>query len=155
DAGVSGRYYYSNLPFVAIWNLRYLSISHSYSQFLADAAAGRLPAVSFVDPRFTLDPGSDGNDDHPNSDIRAGDGFLAQTFQAVANSSLWSSTVMIVTYDEWGGFFDHVAPPRAVAASKIDTDVVDGQTLLGFRVPTVIASPFSRGDADNPRVSSL
>jgi phospholipase C len=63
--------------------------------------------------------------------------------------------VFVVNFDEWGGFFDHVPPPRAQAANAVDTDIVDGKTLLGFRLPVVIASPFSRGDAQNPRISSL
>lgn len=155
DAGVSGLYYYSNVPSLMLWGAKYAPISRLYRQFLLDAAAGELPAVSFVDPRFTiLDDGS-GNDDHPHADIRAGDAFLAETFYAVANGPAWPSTVFIVTYDEWGGFFDHVAPPRAIAPNKVDPDLVDGKALLGFRVPTVVASPFSQGEPDDPRVNSM
>ena len=86
--------------------------------------------------------------------MRAGDAFLAQTFHAVANGPDWGSTVFIVTYDEWGGFFDHVAPPRAVAPNAVDPDLVDGKALLGMRIPVVVASPFTRGDPANPRVIS-
>lgn len=53
--------------------------------------------------------------------------------------------MLIVTFDEWGGFFDHVAPPRVIAPNNVDTNLVNGEALLGFRVPTVIASPFTRG----------
>jgi phospholipase C len=60
-----------------------------------------------------------------------------------------------VNFDEWGGFFEHVAPPRATAANNVDTELVNGKALLGLRVPTVIASPFSRGNPANPRVSAL
>ena len=63
----------------------------------------------------------------------------------------------MVNYDEWGGFFEHVAPPRADAPDPkhpVDMDLVDGKALLGFRVPTVIVSPFTRGDPKNPRVNS-
>jgi phospholipase C len=63
--------------------------------------------------------------------------------------------VFVVNFDEWGGFFEHVPPPRAQAPTAVDTDIVGGKTLLGFRLPVVIASPFSRGDAQNPRISSL
>src|SRR6185295_2312523 len=59
-----------------------------------------------------------------------------------------------VTYDEWGGFFDHVVPPRAAAPNDVDPDLVNGKALLGLRVPVVVASPFSRGDPANPRVVS-
>jgi phospholipase C len=60
-----------------------------------------------------------------------------------------------VNFDEWGGFFEHVAPPRVTAANNVDTDLVNGKALLGLRVPTVVASPFSRGNPDDPRVSAL
>jgi phospholipase C len=143
-AGVSSTYYFSNLPFLGLWGPRYIPISRPYQQFLADAAAGTLPGVSFVDPRFTITDTGDGNDDHPHADIRAGDLFLAQTFSAVANGPLWPRTVFVVTYDEWGGFFDHVPPPRAAAANLVDPDIVRGKTLLGFRIPVCVASPFSR-----------
>src|SRR5499427_6076662 len=143
-AGVSGTYYFSNLPFLGLWGPRYVSISRPYNQFLIDARAGTLPAVSFVDPTFTLADDGEGNDDHPHADIRTGDAFLAQTFAAVSQGPLWSRTAFVITYDEWGGFFDHVPPPRVVAANLIDSDIVDGQTLLGFRIPVCVASPFSR-----------
>src|SRR3984893_9624443 len=143
-AGVSARYYFSNLPFLGLWGPRYIPISRPYQQFLADAAVGTLPSVSFVDPRFTITDLGDGNDDHPHADIRAGDAFLAQTFFAVANGPLWPRTVFVVTYDEWGGFFDHVPPPRVAAGNLVDPDIVHGKALLGFRIPVCVASPFSR-----------
>ena len=154
-AGVSHTYYFSNLPFLGLWGLKYQGISRPYAQFLADAAVGSLPAVSFVDPRFTVTDDGTGNDDHPHADVRAGDAFLADTFLAVAKGPAWPNTIFIVTYDEWGGFFDHVAPPRATAPNAVDPDVVDGKALLGLRVPAVVASPFSRGDADSPSVNHL
>jgi phospholipase C len=152
-ARVSHAYYFSNLSFLSLWGLKYLGISRPYAEFLTDAALGRLPAVSFVDPRFTVSDDDLGNDDHPHADVRAGDAFLADTFLAVANGPEWPNTVFIATYDEWGGFFDHVAPPRAAAPNTVDPDVVDGKALLGFRVPAVVASPFSRGDVDSPSVN--
>jgi phospholipase C len=152
-AGVSGRYYFSDTPFLALWGDRYLPISRPYAQFLVDAATGLLPAVSFVDPRF-LDEGSGSSgDDHPHADLRVGDAFLSQTFHAVASGPKWANTVFIVTYDEWGGFFDHVAPPRSVAANTVDPPDANGDVLLGMRVPVVVASPWSRAGAA-PRVNS-
>ena len=70
------------------------------------------------------------------------------------NSPCWSKSVLIITFDEWGGFFDHVAPPRVVAPNTTDTDLIDGRVLLGFRVPTLIVSPFSVGSPLSPRVNS-
>ena len=153
-AGVSANYYYSNVPFTALWGLKYLGISRLYAEFLVAAASGTLPAVSFVDPWYTILDDGTGNDDHPHADIRRGDLFLYNTFQAVARGPKWANTVFIVNFDEWGGFFEHIAPPRATAANQVDLDIVDGKTLLGCRVPTVVASPFSSGDPCDPRISS-
>jgi phospholipase C len=153
-AGVSANYYYSNVPFLALWGAKYLGISRLYQEFLVAAASGTLPAVSFVDPIYTILDDGTGNDDHPHADIRKGDLFLYDTFKAVACGPKWANTVFIVNFDEWGGFFEHVAPPRATAANQVDPDIVDGKALLGCRVPTVVASPFSSGDPSEPRVSS-
>ena len=159
-AGVTARYYWSNAPFLGLWGAKYLlnGITTPFpniGSFFADAASGALPAVSFVDPAFT-GFSFPTNDDHPPADIRAGDAFLADLFHALTTGPKWSSTVFIVTYDEWGGFFDHVAPPRAAApANSIDADLVNGKALLGFRVPTVVASPFSRGNPEDPKVKGM
>ncbi len=152
-AGVSHKYYYSNIPFVALWGLKYLPIAFYYEKFLDDCANGTLPAVSFVDPSLTLLLNF-GNDNHPHSDMRNGDAFLAQTFNAVATSPNWPNTVFVNNYDEWGGFFDTVPPPRALAPNNVDPDLVDGKALLGCRVPCIVASPWTVGNPTNPTVNS-
>jgi phospholipase C len=153
SGGPTGRYYYSDFPFTALWGTKYLAISHSFSQFLSDAAAGTLPNVSYVDPRFLTNSDGTSGDDHPLADIRAGDAFLSQVFHAVTKGPGWDKSVLVVNYDEWGGFFDHVAPHRITAgvaaganpATGLDTDVdAEGKVLTGFRVPAIVASPFSR-----------
>jgi phospholipase C len=154
-ARVTHNYYYSNIPYLALWAFKYVGISKLHEDFLEQAKKGTLPAVSFVDPRFTVLDDGTGNDDHPHADIREGDRFLYDMFEAIANGPAWSSTVFVITFDEWGGFFEHVAPPRAQAANAVDTDISNGKTLLGFRLPVVVASPFTRGEAQNPRISSL
>lgn len=145
-AGVSHRYYFGNIPFLGLWGLKYVTVSSTFDDFLSDVQAGSLPAVSFLDPKFTEFDDGLGNDDHPHSDIRNGDAFLSQVFHAVAKGPKWPNTVMIVTFDEWGGFFEHVAPPRVIAPNNVDTNLVNGNALLGFRVPAIIASPFTRAD---------
>jgi phospholipase C len=154
-AGVSANYYYSNLPFLGLWGPKYVGIARPYDDFLLAASAGTLPAVSFVDPIYTVLDDGTGNDDHPHADIRKGDRFLYDIFAAVANGPKWPNTVFVVNFDEWGGFFDHAAPPRAAAPNNVDPDLVNGKALLGLRVPTVIASPFSAGQPNDPRVSAL
>jgi phospholipase C len=154
-AGVSTKYYYGNVPMLSLWGLKYLGISHIYPEFLLDAYLGRLSSVTFLDPAFTILDDGEGNDDHPHADIRAGEAFLGQVFSALTSSPAWDKTVLIVTRDEWGGFFDHVVPPRVISPNAIDTDLVNGRALLGCRVPVIIASPFTRGNPEHSRVSSL
>ena len=151
-AGVSSRYYYGNIPFLALFPIDAIFYSHSFSTFLADCAKGSLPAVSFVDPSFTLVLNT-GNDNHPESDIRNGDAFLAQVYEAVTTSPAWDSTVLVMNYDEWGGFFDHVPPPRALAPNDTDTDLVNGKALLGCRCPCIVASPWTVGTPSDPTVN--
>jgi phospholipase C len=134
---VRGRYYFHNAPFLALWGSKYTSITRPYAQFLRDCRSGDLPQVSFVDPLFTL-PGLDtGADDHPHADIRAGEYALDEIYDAVTRSPAWPATLLVVTFDEWGGFFDHVPPPPAVGPGA-------GGSLRGFRVPTLLISPFAR-----------
>jgi phospholipase C len=81
EAGLDGRYYFGNLPFLALWGTKYLPIVRPFGAFLADCVAGTLPQVAFVDPTFTIEgdePRSD--DDHPHADIRAGESFLARIY---------------------------------------------------------------------------
>jgi phospholipase C len=151
-AGVSHKYYYSNLPFLALWGLKYLDISFAFSVFLSDCLAGTLPSVSFLDPKFTLLLNF-ADDDHPHSDIRNGEAFLSQVYRAVASSPNWPNTVLVINRDEWGGFFDHVKPPRALAPNNIDPDLVNGKALLGCRVPVIVVSPWTVGGPNNPAVN--
>lgn len=140
DAGLSGKYYFSDIPFTALWYDKYHDLSAPFADFLADAAAGRLPAVSFVDPRFEDESSGTSSDDHPHADIRAGEAFLAEVYDAVTSSPNWANTLLVVNYDEWGGFFDHVAPGTA-------PDVSSDTALRGFRVPALVVSPRARRGA--------
>ena len=136
-AGLTGRYYFSDVPFTALWGTKYLPISEPFPAFLAAAAAGQLPQVSFVDPRFLDEASGSSGDDHPKADIRAGEQFLNQVYEAVSTSPNWRNTVLVINYDEWGGFFDHVAPGSA-------PDVSSATALRGFRVPALVISPLAR-----------
>jgi phospholipase C len=173
--------------------------------FLAQAAgvsaAGDLPQVSFIDPNFGLFGPASENDEHPPTDIQRGQAFVSKVVNAVRNGPHWKDTVIFITYDEHGGFYDHVAPPRAPQGhsrtpdgispgqcadlsnppaslqpgggaecaanplSKTDTTAIDAAKLcpafalnptgpfpnecasfdqLGFRVPFLAISPFSK-----------
>jgi phospholipase C len=139
-AGVSGRYYFSDVPFTALWGTKYLGISKLIGDFYSAAAAGTLPAVSFVEPSFLGEavPGL-AEDEHPLADIRLGQHFLGKVYNAVVSSPNWERTVLVITYDEWGGFFDHVPPPVGE-----DPNPALGAGLRGFRVPCVVISPRAR-----------
>lgn len=141
--GVTGKYYYGDIPFLTLWGPKYIPISRPFDAFLADCAAGTLPNVCFVDPRFGGEGQGISNDDHPTADIRNGQALLGQIYNAVTNSPCWKNTVLFINYDEWGGFFDHVPPPMA-PIPQADQLAGNQDGLLGFRVPCVMISPFAR-----------
>ncbi len=135
--GLSGRSYNTGESFLTAWGHKYDSIMRSYDSFLADCRTGRLPHVAFVDPPRAGSSRGVSADDHPFGDIRAGEHFLNKTYDAVRKSPNWQSSILVITFDEWGGFFDHVPPPRA-------PDVSPDLQARGFRVPCVVISPFAR-----------
>lgn len=145
QAGVEARYYFSDAPFSAIWGRKLVKFTRQVQEFHEAAASGNLPAVSFVDPRFLSEGGGTSGDDHPAADIRAGQWFLNGIYESLIRSPQWERTLMIINYDEWGGFADHVVPPMA-AASPADLEAGnDGQ--LGIRVPCVLIGPRARRGA--------
>ena len=122
-----------------------------FSQFLADAKSGNLPAVSFIDGD-NLNETTTGNDEHPPSEIEIGQQFVWQVINAVTTSPEWSSTVLFVTYDENGGIYDHVLPPAAcepdslqpVLLTPLDQSQPGAFNQYGFRVPFLAVSPYSK-----------
>jgi phospholipase C len=103
--------------------------------FLDDAAKGNLRDVSWIDPNFIdlhiFDPMS--NDDHPPSDIKAGQALVMDLYHALVESPQWAKTMLVITYDEHGGFYDHVVPPAV--------DDGSGYASLGVRVPALVIGP--------------
>src|SRR5262249_26126421 len=97
-----------------------------------DAAAGKLPPVTYIDPMFTA------NDDHPPHHPLLGQQLIAATYQALATSPHWERCLFVICYDEHGGFFGHVSPPSDAA----DERAADGFNQLGFRVPTLVIGPY-------------
>jgi phospholipase C len=138
---VSAGYYYGNFSFLLLYQ-KHAAISHKHATFFKQCKTGKLPSFSYIDPNWTFhdsgpSSGSEGNDDHPHADIRAGEYFLSQIYNAVTKSPAWPRTLLIVTFDEWGGFFDHVSPPAAI-------DLNPDLAQRGFRVPCLLISPFAR-----------
>ena len=137
--GIGVADYASDFGPMLLFGSRAVPFMRTYADYQTDAAAGTLPPVTYVDPAF-LGPAQ--NDDHPLADPRAGQQFILDTFRAFVEGPQWDRGLFIVLYDEWGGFFDHMAPPivRDDRANPLDADNF-GQT--GFRVPAIMASPRS------------
>ena len=146
-AGVPATYYFSDLPVLALWGDKYPSISKPVDSFLARAATGTLDPYSYLDPFFLGEGQGGSNDDHPHADILRGQAFLSQVVKAVVEGPAWSSTVLVITYDEWGGFFEHVSPPtlpdQPGPLEGKDHAVLADANLSGFRVPALVVSPFA------------
>jgi phospholipase C len=138
---LAGRYYFSDVPFTALWGTKYLPITRHITDFFGDCEAGTLPEVAFVEPRFLGEALGLTNDDHPHADIRNGQDFLNTIYEAVTASPNWPNTVLIINYDEWGGFFDHV-PPQFAPIPPAD-QALGSDGLRGFRIPAFIISPWS------------
>lgn len=141
DHSLPARYYFSDFPFLALWGSRYVDLAHPVGDFFGDCAAGNLPAVSFVEPRFLGEILGIANDYHPHGDIRNGEVFLNSVYDAVVSGPNWKNTVMVINFDEWGGFFEHV-PPTAAPIPAADA-ALGSDGLRGFRVPALIVSPWS------------
>ncbi len=139
-AGVETGYYYTDLPVTALWGSRLGGITKPVDDYFSRCEEGTLPAVTFVDPGFLDDTRTD---NHPHGDIRAGEAFVRDVFAAFARSPHWESGLFVLTYDEWGGFFDHVAPP-VLPDDRASTDDATNFGQAGFRVPSVLASPYAR-----------
>jgi phospholipase C len=112
--------------------------------FIQCAAAGKLPSVSWIDPSFAdlrtglmriISPPS--NDDHPPSDVSLGQALVLKVYDALASSPQWAKTMLVITYDEHGGFFDHVEPPL----NPPDDDPTVFSSW-GVRVPAIVVSPL-------------
>ncbi len=117
------------------------------------ARRGTLPAVSFIEPDYIELPG--GNDDHAPADMWDGQRLVAQVVRALIRSPAWPKTLLIITYDEHGGFYDHMVPPETVPVTQADGTVVqrpipalsNSIKQLGVRVPAFVISPFTAGGA--------
>jgi phospholipase C len=125
----------------------------TFDQFLDDCKAGQLPDYSFFEPNYSDHDGDAGmllaSDQHPDHDVREGERFIASVYNAIkSNAALWESTVLLVTYDEHGGIYDHVAPPACTPDGFVaqPADTQTGKPFLfdrlGVRVPAVLVSPW-------------
>jgi phospholipase C len=169
--GISWRNYFTDLPYTGIIPSileKHLSHIAPIASFYDDCRAGTLPSVSFVDPEVGVlsfvgkslsslpvvgeiasGLATVGGDEEEPQDMSYGEAWAHRVVEAVLHSPAWRRTLLIFTYDEHGGYYDHVAPPRAIAPDSIapkltPTDVPGGYDLYGPRVPAVVASPYSK-----------
>lgn len=133
DANISNKNYYHDLAW-AIGGFGKLSGNAGIDTFFSDVMSGNLPQFSLIDPQFF---GAGANDDHPDHDIQLGQALIGTIFRALAESPIWQKCLFVITYDEHGGFYDHVAPPKT-------TDERADFQQLGFRVPTLVLGPHVR-----------
>jgi phospholipase C len=172
--GVSWRNYFTDLPSTGIIPStieRYPGSIAPISQFYADCAAGTLPSVSLVDPEFgvvgevgsalaklpALAPVAEklqttGGDEEGPQDMAYGEYWAYTTLRHVLESPAWPRTLLIYTYDEHGGYYDHVPPPPAIPPDSIAPklgpgDAPGGYDIYGPRVPAVVVSPYSKANA--------
>jgi phospholipase C len=149
--GVTWRVYSEGWPFFALMHKvrrRMLADiwSHYFRGFVAlthDIDKGDVPQVVFIEPDYTDGPEPEkGDDDHPTTSIARGQDFLKRVYEAVShNSGIWSKSLLIIAYDEHGGFFDHVRPIPLVLPQR-HGETYKPFTTTGIRVPAILASPF-------------
>ena len=176
--GVSWADYFTDVPMTTVIPsiiLKHLDHHHPIERFFADCEAGTLPAVSFVDPGAgvlssiasdlkslpglvtealnligaNISDATPGETEEDPQDMYYGEAWAYKVVQAILRSPAWPRTLLIYTYDEHGGYFDHVNPPPAVAPDDIPPnlqpgDPIGGFTIYGPRVPAIVISPYSR-----------
>jgi phospholipase C len=146
---IAWRVYYEDVPSALIMpnfrsNPTQLARVGKFSQFLADAAAGRLASFTFLDPNYSTT-----SEENPQ-DIQVGERYIAQVVKALMKAPTWKRTALFITYDEHGGYYDHVPPPRAIRPDGIAPVLAPGDiqgdnyNRYGFRVPLIVVSPWVR-----------
>jgi phospholipase C len=143
--GKQGTTFYSDDNYAAMWGSRGERRSAPIYEFFRRCGAGKLPALSFVDPRLNSAAEVTGtsNDDHTYGDVRTAEAFISDVVHAFIESPQWKRGVLFVVFDEWGGFFDHVRPP-SVPDIRQSRDLDNDFGQMGFRVPAIVISPYAR-----------
>ncbi|CAI0417147.1 unnamed protein product [Linum tenue] len=159
DDGRSFGVYFQNIPttlfFRNLRRLKYVFNFHPFdSAFKRDAKAGKLPNLAVIEPRYFDFPGFPGNDDHPSHDVADGQKLVKEVYESLRSSPQWNETLLLITYDEHGGFYDHVRTPFVGVPNP------DGNTgpapfffnfdRLGVRVPTIMVSPWIKKRTGQP-----
>jgi phospholipase C len=145
EAGKSWKIYFHDFPQALTLAHLWPNVDHFRyfeTDFLSDAAAGKLPAYSFIEPRYFPDIELP-NDQHPPHNVGLGEALIAKVYDAVRTAPTWEETLLVIIYDEHGGKFDHVPPPLAVPPDESKPQPF-GFDRYGVRVPAVVISPYIR-----------
>jgi phospholipase C len=140
DARIDWRIYHGDFPqsLLLVHQLDKLDHYRKFDQWASDVQVGDLPPYVFIEPYYF---GTEENDQHPPHDVLRGDLLIAQVFNALrANQAVFERTLLVVLYDEHGGFYDHVNPPATVAPDANTKTYAFNQ--LGVRVPAILVSPW-------------
>jgi phospholipase C len=134
------------LPFTALLDgvdFQNDTVAYTAADFAADCSAPDLPPLVFIEPSYDIFNGyKSGTSQHPCSHVSSGDRLVSEVYTALVNSKAWASSVLLITYDEHGGFFDHVGPPPAVPPNDAPNVYDFHFDRLGVRVPAVVVSPL-------------
>jgi phospholipase C len=157
ENGVTARIYYNDTTLAATFPKLIAQMNQYYGTFQAflDACGNNsLPAYSFIEPRYSTlalqDLSFNASDQHPDHDVHEGEKLIQQVFQATWNNPVVrNSTLLVITYDQHGGLYDHVRPPKSVNPDAKNWNGADNDPnppfnfdWLGVRVPAVLVSPF-------------
>lgn len=162
ENGLDFGIYYQNIPATLFFRnlrmLKYMFKFHQYDlQFKKDAKNGKLPNLTVIEPRYFGVIGYPANDDHPSHDVANGQKLVKEIYETLRASPQWNETLFVITYDEHGGFYDHVKTPYG------DVPNPDGNTgpapsffkfdRLGVRVPTIMVSPWIKKGTGKFKIS--
>lgn len=151
ENGLSFGIYYQNIPatlfFKSLRKLKFLTKFHNYAlKFRLHARLGRLPNYVVIEQRYFDVDLFPANDDHPSHDVALGQRFVKEVYEILRGSPQWNETALLITYDEHGGFYDHVPTP---VSGVPNPDGIVGPdpyyfkfNRLGVRVPTILVSPW-------------
>eukprot|EP01060_Flectonema_neradi_P002678 TRINITY_DN116_c0_g1_i2.p1 TRINITY_DN116_c0_g1~~TRINITY_DN116_c0_g1_i2.p1 ORF type:complete len:484 (+),score=144.53 TRINITY_DN116_c0_g1_i2:45-1496(+) len=162
EVGLDWRMYYADAPLEMAF-IEKLTTNpekiHDWYRFKNDIKSGNLPTFSWVNPRWFVNMTSleGANDQHPDHDVRLGEALMKDVYEMLRASPAWNETLFIITYDEHGGFYDHVPTPQNVPApddAKSFPDKNYNFTRLGVRIPTLLISPWvKKGEVINSKPS--
>ena len=152
--GLSWNIYYGDIPQSLVLEHHWRALDHfkRFEKFYADMEKGDLATYSFIEPRYMNFHEWKANDQHPPHDVRLGEYLIAEVYDTLRNSPLWEKSLLVVLYDEHGGFYDHVPPPGSVPSpdGKKSKNPFFDFTRLGVRVPAILVSPYvEKGQVDS------